>query len=238
MSAELRTTGLTKHFAGNVALEGMDLEVRSGEIVGLIGPNGSGKSTFFNVVAGFIPATAGQVHWCGEDVTRVPAHRRARNGLVRTFQERMAFDDLTVQENFEFALIQLGVRKNRQKRIDDMVEWVGLPPRCLQQRAVELSWGQSRLLGMGLALLFEPKVVLFDEPFAGLNRIAAQEVVNALGRLRDAGIGAVVVEHEMQLLLPLCDRVVVMARGQKIAEGPSDEILERPEVRLAYFGGA
>jgi ABC-type branched-subunit amino acid transport system ATPase component len=91
---------------------------------------------------------------------------------------------------------------------------------------------------MALALLFEPKVVLFDEPFAGLNRIAAQEVVSALGRLRDSGIGAVVVEHEMQLLLPLCDRVVVMSRGQKIAEGTSDEILVRPEVRLAYFGAA
>jgi branched-chain amino acid transport system ATP-binding protein len=238
MTALLRTDGLTKRFGGILALDGVDLEVSGGEIVGLIGPNGSGKSTFFNVVAGFLSPSAGRVHWQGDDVTNVPAHRRARRGLVRTFQERMAFDDLTVRENCEFALIQLKVKRGWDERIDEVVEWVGLPSRCLDQRAVELSWGQSRLLGMALALLFEPKVVLFDEPFAGLNRIAAQEVVSALGRLRDSGIGAVVVEHEMQLLLPLCDRVVVMSRGQKIAEGTSDEILVRPEVRLAYFGAA
>ncbi|MEY2446950.1 MAG: branched-chain amino acid transport system ATP-binding protein [Acidimicrobiaceae bacterium] len=238
MSPLLEAHGLSKHFAGVAALVDVDLEVNAGEIVGLIGPNGSGKSTFFNVVTGFLRASSGTVIWKGEDVTRNSAHRRARKGLVRTFQERMCFDDLTVRENLQFPLIQAKSRGNSDARIAEVMEWVGLPQRTLTQRASELSWGQTRLLGMAVALLFTPEVVLFDEPFAGLNRIAAEDVCAALLRLRAEGITAVVVEHEMQLLLPLCDRVVVMARGQKIAEGTSADILEREEVRLAYFGAA
>jgi branched-chain amino acid transport system ATP-binding protein len=237
MTVLLETQGLTKHFAGVAALEGVDFEVHEREIVGLIGPNGSGKSTLFNVATGFLRPTSGRVFWKGADVTRQSAHRRARQGLVRTFQERMCFDDLTVRQNLEFPLIQAKFRGSVPDRIAAVMEWVGLPTHTLAQRASELSWGQTRLLGMGLGLLFEPQVILLDEPFAGLNRLAAADVCAALLRLRDEGITAVVVEHEMQLLLPLCDRVVVMARGQKIAEGTSEEILARDEVRLAYFGG-
>src|SRR5690349_8286919 len=120
MTALLQTTGLTKHFAGVAALEGMDFEAHTGEIVGLIGPNGSGKSTFFNVVSGFVRANGGSVVWKGEDITRLPAHRRARRGLVRTFQERMCFDDLTVRENLCYPLIQRKWRGSTEDRIREI----------------------------------------------------------------------------------------------------------------------
>jgi branched-chain amino acid transport system ATP-binding protein len=236
MTPILEIKALSKRFGGIAALTDVDLLVDTGEILGLIGPNGSGKSTLFNVITGFLRPTSGSVTWLDEDITNAKPHQLAHRGLVRTFQERMAFDGLSVQENLEIALIQAKKRGDWPARVRAVMDAVGLPQRALRQQAKDLSWGQGRLLGMALALLFEPRLVLLDEPFAGLNRVAAQDVCAVILSLREQGISAVIVEHEMELLLPLCDRVMVLAEGIKIAEGPKDEILKRPEVRLAYFG--
>jgi ABC-type branched-subunit amino acid transport system ATPase component len=236
MTELLRTAALSKHFAGNRALGPVDLRVVAGETVGIIGPNGSGKTTFFNVATGFLRPTSGRVFWEGRDVTRVPAHRRARLGLVRTFQEKMVFPGTPVRENFQLALLQQGAQRLDDAAMVPALDAVGLPRRTLEQRAGDLSWGQCRLLGMALALVLQPRLLLLDEPFAGLNRIAAGQVTDLLRGLQQQGLAMLIVEHEISLLLPLCRRVVVFAGGQVLAEGAADEILRRDDVRAAYFG--
>ena len=236
MNALLSTAGLTKSFSGNKALGPVDFRANAGEIVGLIGPNGSGKTTFFNTVTGFLKPSGGQVFWEGQDIGSLAPGRRAKLGLVRTFQEKMVFSALSVRENIRFSLIQLGAEDLDDHRVLAALDYVGLPARTLEQQAEDLSWGQCRLLGMAMALVLKPRLLLLDEPFAGLNRIAAAQVTDMLQRLKKDGIGGVIVEHEMALLLPLCDRVVVFAAGEILAEGSADEILRKPEVRAAYFG--
>ncbi|MER2535607.1 MAG: ATP-binding cassette domain-containing protein [Rhizobiaceae bacterium] len=236
MSKLLRTERLTKHFGGVRALGPVDFAIEPGEIVGLIGPNGSGKTTFFNVVTGFLKPTAGRVFWDGSDITTLAPGRRAKRGLVRTFQEKMVFPGLTVRENLKFALIQHGAPDLGEAALVQAMDRAGLPHHTLGQMAGDLSWGQCRMLGMVLALVLKPRLLLLDEPFAGLNRVIAAQVTDMLLTLRDEGIGAVMVEHDMSLLLPLCDRVTVFASGEILGEGLSDEILSRSDVRAAYFG--
>lgn len=236
MTALLRTQQLAKHFGGVRALGPVDFAVAGGEIVGLIGPNGSGKTTFFNVVTGFLKPTQGRVFWGESDITGSRPGQRARLGLVRTFQEKMVFPGLSVGENLRFALIQHGAAELGEPALRESMDHARLPHATLGQRAADLSWGQCRMLGIALALVLKPKLLLLDEPFAGLNRVVAAELTDILSRLRDEGIGAVIVEHDMTLLLPLCDRVTVFAAGQIIGEGASEEVLARADVRAAYFG--
>lgn len=236
MNTLLTTKQLSKHFGGVRALGPVDFSIGPGEIVGLIGPNGSGKTTFFNVVTGFLRPTSGKVFWEGRDITGLPPGRRAKLGLVRTFQEKMVFPGLTVRENLQFSLIQHGAPSLGDIALREAMDRAKLPHHTLSQMAGDLSWGQCRMLGMVLALVLKPRLILLDEPFAGLNRVVAAQVTEILLALRDEGIGAVMVEHDMSLLLPLCDRVTVFAGGQIIGEGHSSEILSRSDVRAAYFG--
>jgi branched-chain amino acid transport system ATP-binding protein len=236
MNTLLKTQELTRHFGGVRALGPVSFEIGAGEIVGLIGPNGSGKTTFFNVVTGFLRPTAGRVFWEGHDITGLAPGKRAKLGLVRTFQEKMVFSGLTVRENLKFALIQHGAADLGEAALLEAMDRAKLPHHTLSQMAGDLSWGQCRMLGMVLALVLKPKLLLLDEPFAGLNRVIAAQVKEMLLGLREEGIGAVMVEHDMGLLLPLCDRVTVFADGAILGEGASDEILSRSDVRAAYFG--
>jgi ABC-type branched-subunit amino acid transport system ATPase component len=236
MTRLLRTEGLVRHFGGVRALGPVDFAIDPGLIVGLIGPNGSGKSTFFNVVTGFLRPTSGKVFWEGHEITGRPPGARAKLGLVRTFQEKMIFSGLSVRENLQFALIQSGAPDFAEASLRQAMDYARLPHATLSQMAGDLSWGQCRMLGMVLALVLKPKLLLLDEPFAGLNRIIASQVTEMLLKLRDDGMGVVIVEHDMDLLLPLCDRITVFAEGQILSEGTSQEVLARPDVRAAYFG--
>lgn len=238
MTPLLEVKDISKRFGGTLAVDAVSLQVSPGEIVGLIGPNGCGKSTLLNLITGFLPADSGTVVWDGQDVGRVPAFKRSRFGLVRSFQERMVFDGMTVRENLRFALIRSGVRKGWSDSIDAACQRVGIPTTSLDHKAADIPWGLTRLLGVGAALLLRPRMLLLDEPFAGVEHQAAHDISAALLKLRGEGMACLVVEHEMELLLPICDRVVVMAEGSVIATGTSEEILAHDAVRAAYFEGA
>lgn len=231
--SDLECRGLTKQFGGVHALQDVSISARRGEIVGVIGPNGSGKSTMLNVLTGFLKPDSGSVWWDGRDITSVRAHRRSRLGLVRTFQEETVFDDLPVLEALSYGVASHRNSAEASRRVADEV---GLPRTVLHRRSGLLSWGQGRLLGIGMALATKPDMLLLDEPFAGLNRQFAEETTNLLRSLRDAGTGLLIVEHEMSLLLPLCDRLVAMAEGRVIGDGPVDEVIASPVVQRAYFG--
>lgn len=237
MNVFLEVTGVTKRFGGNYALNDVSVAVGDDELVGLIGPNGSGKSTLLNVMSGVHRATAGTVTIDGIDCTRARPERRARKGLARTFQHEMSYPRLTVKDNLRIAMEQAGGRPTNRE-LADALSYVGLPDGASGQEASDLSWGQGRMLGIAMAIAMQPRVILLDEPFAGLQSMAAKHIVGLLRKISADGVGMVIVEHEMSLLLPLCDRVVVLAAGSVIAEGEPDDVMSHASVIEAYFGTA
>jgi ABC-type branched-subunit amino acid transport system ATPase component len=254
MSAQaiLEVRGLAKHYGGVQALTGASFAVREGSITGLIGPNGAGKSTAIGTISGFLKADGGQTIYDGMDVTGWPAHRVARAGLMRTFQLSSEFARLTVMENLLAALpnamgatlrgAALGKRYWRKDQAESVREARRLLARfglseIEDQYAGELSGGQKRLLELMRALMGRPKLLLLDEPFAGVNKTLALEVENALTSIRDEGVTLVLVEHEMGAVERLCDTVIVMALGRVLAEGTMSRLRTNQQVLDAYLAG-
>lgn len=234
-TALLEGRGLRRRFGGVVALDGVDISLSGDEIVGIIGPNGSGKTTLFNVLSGFHDPSDGTVRWQGEDITRVSSHARARKGLVRTFQEAMVFPGMSVRENFETALCVRHLIGPTVYDVEALASYVQLD-HVIDTLAGQLSWGQTRLLGIGLALAMEPTLLLLDEPFAGLSPVAAEQIGLILRKLKASGIAMAIIDHEMTYLLPVVDRLIVLVNGRKLAEGTPDEVIALAEVRKAYLG--
>ena len=221
----LSVTGLSVAFGGVHALEGVDLEVREGELVGLIGPNGAGKTTLIDAVTGFVPFT-GSVSLDGEDIGALPAYQRARRGLARTWQNTDLFDDLEVGENVAVA----GGQADRTLGLVGL-DW------ATEAMPDQLSEGQRKLVGVARALAGGPRLLCLDEPAAGLDTRESEELGLALRRLADAGQSTLLIDHDMGLVLGICDRVVVLEFGRVIADG-SPEIVRRDErVIAAYLGG-
>ncbi len=243
----LEVRGLTQRFGGFTALTSVDLEVGPGEVVGLLGPNGAGKTTLIDCVAGNNRLTDGAIRWDGRDVTRWAPHRRARAGLSRSFQSLELFDDLTVREN----LLAAADRRDRRAYVLDLVrpgraalpaavlaavDELGLAP-LLDLRAEDLSYGQRRLVAIARAVAAGPSVLLLDEPAAGLDETESAELGRLVRRLADEwGMGILLIEHDVALVLANADRVVVLDFGHKIAEGTPSEIRHDPAVRRAYLG--
>ncbi|MBS1888900.1 MAG: ABC transporter ATP-binding protein [Actinobacteria bacterium] len=248
----LEVRDLHKDFGGVHALAGASFYVEQGTITGLIGPNGAGKSTLINLVSGFTPPGSGQVVYDGEDITGHSAHQIARLGLVRTFQLSSEFARLTVIENLLTAVpdqrgstVLAALRGKRYwrraeeesvARAREFLGRFGLTD-VEDLYGAELSGGQKRLLEISRALMGRPRVLLLDEPFAGVNPTLAREVEDILRALRDEGMTIVLVEHEMGAIDRLCDTVVVMAAGTVLAEGSMAEIRENQEVVDAYLAG-
>ena len=235
--ATLRAASVSRAFEGVQALRDVTLELSSGEIVGLIGPNGAGKSTLVNVLSGFDFPDRGTVELEGRVVTRWSAHRRGRHGLARTFQHSRSFRELSVRENVEVAALGsgAGVREAR-RRADDLLERLRLTAYA-GTRAGSLPHGDERRLGVARALATEPRFVLMDEPAAGLPEAEVPDfaaVVRSVAEEHEAGV--LLIDHNMALVMDVCDRIQVLDHGATLAEGAPGEIRANLDVGAAYLG--
>lgn len=249
----IRIEDISKSFGGIQAVDGCSFEVAEGRITGLIGPNGAGKSTLFGIVAGFIKPDSGRIMLDGEDVAGVPPHRLFQRGLVRTFQTPHEFSRMTVRENLMLvpmgqrgeSLLQSWLRWSSVKReetrllaqVDDVLSFLNLD-HVADQQAGNISGGQKKLLELGRTMMTDAKVVLLDEPGAGVNRTLLATLADAIERLnRERGYTFCLIEHDMDLIGRLCDPVVVMANGRVITQGDFDSVRRDRQVIDAYLGG-
>jgi branched-chain amino acid transport system ATP-binding protein len=247
----LEMQGITKVFGGLTALEDVSGLARQGDITGVIGPNGAGKTTLFNIISGIYEPTRGRILFDGRDITRLPPERLAPLGIVRTFQNIELFGQMTVLENVMVGLharsssgmlasaLKLPWHLREERRIRERaLHWLGY---CgisdlAGQPAASLPFGKGRLLEIARALAVEPRMVFMDEPAAGLNSRETMELAALIRTIRDDGVSVVLVEHDMELVMDICDRIMVLNLGRTLAAGTPREIQENPAVVAAYLG--
>ena len=247
MTALLEAAGVIKRFGGLTAVDGVDIEVAPGELVGLIGPNGSGKTTLFDCLSGVQSIDGGSISFDGVDIVRRRPHQVARLGMARTFQLIRVYRDLTVGENMELSTqwAEVGLRDlfrradaATRRRGEDLLEFLMLGP-MRDDLAGTLSGGQRRLLEIGMALMSEPRLVLLDEATAGVNPSLVTDIKDRLRAVNsEQGVAILLVEHNVKFDADLCERVVVLDAGSKLAEGTPNQIMDDPAVIDAYFGAA
>ncbi len=232
----LEIRGLTRRFGGLVANSDVSLDVARGEIVGLIGPNGAGKSTLFNLIAGAFAPTSGSIHLEGEDITRLPAARRCALGVGRTYQVPRSFDSMSVVENIMVGcFVRHREARSARHAAHQVLDFTGLSRRA-ETRAGELTPPEKRRLEVARALGTQPRLLLLDEVLTGLTPSEAQAGVQLIRRVRDAGVTVIMVEHVMEIVMPLVDRAVVLNLGQVLAQGKPAEVVRDEAVIGAYLG--
>jgi ABC-type branched-subunit amino acid transport system ATPase component len=245
MTALLSVETVSKSFGGVVANRDISVNVGEGEIVGLIGPNGSGKTTLFNTIVGFHPVDAGSIRFAGREITQLRVQRIARRGLLRTFQQTRIYPKMTCMENMAVSTPHRGARLTTMLRrhppavadkSEALLEFVGLYSKRFL-RGGELSFGQQKLLEFAMALMNEPRMLLLDEPTAGINPTLINGLIDRLKRANaDLGITLFVIEHNMRVIMNLATRIYCLAHGQLLAEGPPEEIQNDQRVVDAYLG--
>lgn len=236
MDQLLAVRGLAKRFGGVTALAGVDVSVADGELVGLIGPNGSGKTTLVNCVSGVLPPTEGVVDFEGRDVTRWSRPRRARAGLLRTFQNLRLFGELTVRENIEAG--GFNGRRGGTDGVEHLLDEFALAP-FARRRAGDLPYGYQRRVEIARALLGRPRLLLLDEPAAGLGESERDDLRDALlAARRRLGMSMLVIDHDMTFMLDLCERLIAFRDGRKIFDGRPREAVSHPEVVESYLGAS
>ena len=248
----LAVEGVRRSFGSLVAVDGVSFGIEAGEIVGMIGPNGAGKTTTFNCISSVIDSDAGTVRFDGADVTGVPPYALARRGMVRTFQQTRELETVTVEDNMllaapkhpgERAWHAVGrtstsaqreaAARERAMELLEVFDIAGM----VEEYAGNLSGGQRKLLELARSLMLDPKLLMLDEPFAGVNPSLTNEIVGHIEALNDDGMTLLIIEHELETLTDLVDRLIVLADGQVLATGPPAAIMENEEVIDAYLGG-
>jgi branched-chain amino acid transport system ATP-binding protein len=251
MTSLLKVEGLSKSFGGLEAVANLSFEVEEGQILGIIGPNGAGKTTAVNLVSGVIKPTSGRVMVGGKDVTGQAPHVLVETGLVRTFQSTTVYGAQTVRENLMrgafrdvypgllATLLSTPAAREMRTRADahvaEVMQWLDLA-RVGDQVASNLPYGFQKVLGMGIGLAARPRLILLDEPAAGLSAEETDHVRDTIRLVRDRGISVVVIDHNMRFIADLCDRVLVMAQGRELAQGKPQDVLRNAGVIEAYLG--
>jgi branched-chain amino acid transport system ATP-binding protein len=248
----LQTRALSKAFGGLRAVDGVDLSVDAGAIFGIIGPNGAGKTTFFNLISRALPATSGSIAFDGHDITPLQAHQVARRGMARTFQATTLFPDATALENvlvgyrqrMSSGLIDAMLRTARLSREERDAEAAAAEAlaaadlvHVASRGAKSLTQEQQKRLAIAVALVAKPQMLLLDEPFAGINANQTRGLIAFIESIAATGVTILLIEHQMQVVMQLCRRIMVLDYGKKIAEGSPDEIRRDPAVLDAYLGG-
>jgi len=231
----LEIDSITKRFGGFLALDRVSLRIRAGERLGLIGPNGSGKTTLINCVSGALPTDAGRILFEGRDVTRLPAHRRTRLGIVRSFQIPKPFASMTVLENLGIPLEYAGLARAHGAGAMEILTMIGLDAKA-HLRPSGLTQIEMRKLELARAMAARPKLLISDEAMAGLSSAEVDDILAILFRLNEQGITIIMIEHIMRAVMRFSERVVVLDAGNRIAEGTPAEIVRNPAVEKAYLG--
>jgi branched-chain amino acid transport system ATP-binding protein len=232
----LQVSNLTKDFGGLRAVAGLSFELKTGEILGLIGPNGAGKTTAFNLIAGFIPPTSGEVYFETKNLVGLKPHAIVRRGIARTFQIVKPFRRLPVLENVTLAaFLHEPNRAKAEAEAAGRLEVVGLTSQAGRQ-AADLTLGEQKRLEIARALATRPKILLLDEPMGGLNPTEIDEACQLVLKIRGQGVTIILVEHHMKAIMRISDRVIVLHHGVKIGDGPPAEIVRNREVVTAYLG--
>jgi len=237
LTALLEVQQVTKDFGGLRANDDISFTLEKGKLLGLIGPNGAGKTTLFNCISGLHPVTSGQIIFDGEDITRLKAFEVARRGLARTFQVYVASGDLTVEENVMVGcFMRTSSRMRAQSRAGEILAYLNLQDLC-DNMVSELPVAAQKRVTMATALGSDPKLLLLDEVAAGLNPNEIEEIMTSIKQVHhELGVTVVLIEHVMELVMKISDRVIVLDSGQKIAEGNPEEIARDPSVIKAYLG--
>ncbi len=247
----LELQGITQIFGGVTALQEVSFSIRADQITGVIGPNGAGKTTLFNIVTGIYQQASGRVIFEGRDISGIPAEQLASLGMVRTFQNIELFGQMTVLENVMVGLhsrsssglfacsfkMPWAIREEQRIR-EQAMEWLRFAgiEELAGVTAANLPFGKGRMLEIARAMACKPRMILMDEPAAGLNSQETLGLAELIRKIRDLGVTVVLVEHDMELVMDICDRIVVLNLGQKLAEGTPREIQDSPEVIAAYLG--
>ncbi|MBO4675629.1 MAG: LPS export ABC transporter ATP-binding protein [Elusimicrobiaceae bacterium] len=233
---ELRSEKIVKVYKDRMVVKGVDIHVKSGEIVGLLGPNGAGKTTSFYMMVGFIRPTQGHVFIDGNDVTDLPMYERARHGLGYLAQEPTIFKGLTVEENLLAVLERiLDDKKEQKKRVDSLLEEFGLT-KLAKQKAWTLSGGEKRRMEIARCMISNPQIILLDEPFVGIDPITVADLRKMIFKLKDKGLGVLITDHNVRETLPLTERAYLIYDGKILVEGDQNTLLNDPNARKLYLG--